>query len=109
MPHLRFRGLNQNHVAKLSQTLPTELAPAMATGEDNFSFEYIHADFFNKGQSGGAYPFVEVLWFQRSQDIQDRSAKIITDHVKALCPQDDIAVIFVSLEKSAYYENGSHF
>ncbi|WP_413584736.1 DUF1904 domain-containing protein [Bdellovibrio sp. HCB274] len=109
MPHLRFRGINQDQVAKLSQTLPNNLAATMETTEDNFSIEHIHTDFFSKGQKGGAYPFVEVLWFQRSQEIQDQSAKIITEQVKQYCPNDDVAVIFVSLTKSAYYENGSHF
>ncbi|UYL09522.1 DUF1904 domain-containing protein [Bdellovibrio sp. SKB1291214] len=109
MPHLRFRGLKEDQVASLSQTLVKDLAAAIETGEDNFSFELIGSHYFSKGQPGGAYPFVEVLWFKRSQEIQDKSALIITEQVKKLCPQDDVAVIFVPLEKNAYYENGSHF
>ncbi|WP_413582064.1 DUF1904 domain-containing protein [Bdellovibrio sp. HCB288] len=109
MPHMRFRGMKAEQVANLSQTLPQQLAPAMETSEDNFSFELINTQYFTKGQSGGEYPFVEVLWFQRSQEVQDKSAMIITEKVKALFPQDDIAVIFIPLEKKNYYENGSHF
>jgi hypothetical protein len=101
--------MKENHVATLSQTLVKDLAAAIETGEDNFSFELIGSQYFSKGQPGGAYPFVEVLWFQRSQEIQDKSASIITEQVKKLCPQDDVAVIFVSLAKNSYYENGSHF
>ncbi|WP_413557794.1 DUF1904 domain-containing protein [Bdellovibrio sp. HCB209] len=109
MPHLRFRGLKEDNVAELSNALTKELATTMETTEDNFSFELIGTTFFSKGQRGGAYPFVEVLWFQRSQEIQDAAARIITQKVKQLCPQDDVAVIFVPLAKNSYYENGTHF
>ncbi len=109
MPHIRVRGMSEEHVAHLSQSLPQDLAPAMETSEDNFSIEWIASQYFSKGQRGGAYPFVEVLWFQRSQEIQDKSAKIITDKIKQLSPQDDIAVVFVPLAKNSYYENGEHF
>jgi hypothetical protein len=101
--------MKEEHIAELSQSLPKDLAPSMETSEDNFSFELVGTQYFTKGQRGGAYPFIEVLWFQRSQEIQNKSAKIITDKVKQLCPQDDIAVVFVSLAKNSYYENGEHF
>ncbi|QLY24350.1 DUF1904 domain-containing protein [Bdellovibrio sp. KM01] len=109
MPHLRFRGMKEEHVSELSQSLVKDLAQSIETSEDNFSFELIQTQYFSKGNRGGAYPFVEVLWFQRSQEIQDKSAKIITEKIKKLCPQDDIAVVFVPLAKNSYYENGEHF
>lgn len=109
MPHLRFRGVNEQQVAELSNSLVKDLATTIETTEDNFSFELIGTQFFSRGQKGGAYPFVEVLWFQRSQEIQDAAAKIITEKVKLLCPHDDVAVIFVPLAKNSYYENGTHF
>ncbi|MEK2644500.1 DUF1904 domain-containing protein [Bdellovibrio sp. BCCA] len=109
MPHIRMRAVKKDHVRQLSQNLAPELAQVMSTAEDNFTFECIATEFFFQGQATVSYPFVEVLWFARSQEVQDSSARIITDKVKALTGAEDVVVVFQVLEKSSYYENGQHF
>lgn len=109
MPHIRIRAVKKDHVCQLSQSLAPELAQVMNTAEDNFTFEFIATEFFSQGQPSASYPFVEVLWFARSQEVQDASARIITAKVKALTGVEDVVVVFQVLEKSSYYENGQHF
>ncbi|WP_413288153.1 DUF1904 domain-containing protein [Bdellovibrio sp. HCB337] len=109
MPHIRFRALQSQQVRQLSQELSPVLASAIQTSEDNFTFELIQTQFFSQGQETTSYPFVEVLWFARSQDVQDRCALIITEKVKTLTKAEDVVVVFSTLEKTAYYENGKHF
>lgn len=109
MPHIRFRAVKDEYIQELSAVLAKDLAQAMGTGEDNFTFESIATQFFSQGQKSSGYPFVEVLLFERPQEIQDRCAQIITDHVKRLGAYEDVAVIFLHLATSGYYENGRHF
>ncbi len=109
MPHLRLRAVQPEHVELLSNTLPAALAPLMETSADNFSFELIGTQYFENGKASSSYPFIEVFWFARTQDVQDRSAIVITDMVKKLMPSLDVVVVFQEYKKSAYYENGSHF
>ncbi|UXR63731.1 DUF1904 domain-containing protein [Bdellovibrio bacteriovorus] len=109
MPHVRFRAVNKEQVQKLSQTLPAELAPAMNTSPDNFTFELVATHFFSAGTTTESYPFIEVLWFARSQEIQNECAGIITRQLKQLGSYEDVVVVFQVLAKEAYYENGSHF
>lgn len=109
MPHLRFRAVNSEVVQTLSSTLPQELSQAMNTDADNFTFESVATDFFSNGQATSSYPFVEVLWFERTQEVQNLSATVITDHVKKLTAAQDVVVVFIALNKKAYYENGKHF
>lgn len=109
MPHLRFRSLSTDQVQSLSRSLPSELAEAMETTPDNFTFELIGTQYFQDGQKFASYPFVEVLWFARNKSAKEKSAKIITDQVKALTKAQDIAVIFIPIEKHDYYENGQSF
>lgn len=54
---------------------------------------------------------MEVLWFDRGQDVQDQVAELITKAVRAELeePEQDVAVIFSALTPSAYYDNGSHY
>lgn len=109
MPHLHFKCISENHVKSLSQTLPKELATAMETSEDNFSFESVPHKFFSAGKVTESYPYVEVHWFERSQDCKIKSAKIITDQVRKLTSAEDVVVVYVPLAKNDYFENGKSF
>lgn len=109
MPHLRFRALPPETVAKLSAQLPRELAPLMNTTEDNFTIERIETHFYRDGAPSDGDPFVEVLWFDRGAEVRDRAARAITERVRALAPAPFIAVVFTAIPPEAYYENGSPF
>ncbi|XGC81580.1 DUF1904 domain-containing protein [Bdellovibrio bacteriovorus] len=109
MPHIRMRSIKNSDVAKLSATMVKNLAAIINTSEDNFTFEAVSSQFFAGGKESASYPFVEVLWFSRPQEVQDRCASYICDTVKDLTNEPDVVVVFVELEKTAYYENGKHF
>jgi hypothetical protein len=109
MPHIRMRALSKEQVATLSQKMLQNLAGLIETGEDNFTFEKIDSQFFYGGKEVKSYPFIEVFWFERPKEVQDRTAAYITEQVKALVPHEDVAVVFRRLEPSEYYENGRHF
>lgn len=109
MPHIRVRAVDSKQVAELSKTLVPYLAKTIQTDIDNFTVESIGTSFFVGGKEVSSYPFIEVLWFPRSQDIQDAAAKVITDQVRALTQAQDVIVIFTALDRAAYYENGNHF
>jgi hypothetical protein len=101
--------LDEKHVQSLSDTLVAPLAKAMSTTEDNFTFELIGSRFFYKKKEIESYPFVEVLWFSRGKEVQQKAAMIITDHVKVVTNAPDVVVVFQALPEADYYENGNHF
>ncbi len=109
MPHLRVRGLPPAQVQELSSGLCEELALIINTSADNFTVELIATQYFGNGQSNNSYPFIEVLWFQRPQDVKQRVAEHLTERVKRLLPSADVVVVFHVLEKTDYFENGKHF
>lgn len=109
MPHIRTRSLNEEQVGTLSRDLPPLLAPLLSTSVDNFTFELIGTKFFKDGLPSEGDPMVEVFWFDRGQQVQDQCALAITECVKLMLPSEFIAVVFIALPKSSYYENGKHF
>ncbi len=110
MPHLRFRAVEPQTVQPLSKSLIDALQPHMDCPREDFTFEYIYTTFFHEGEVTSAYPFVEVLWFDRGQKTQDEVAKIITHQVRGIVGEDvDVAVIFTALDASGYYDNGEHY
>ncbi|WP_434996979.1 DUF1904 domain-containing protein [Vibrio scophthalmi] len=110
MPHLRFRAVEPQTVQTLSKSLIDELQPHMNCPREDFTFEYIYTTFYHEGEVNPAYPFVEVLWFDRGQETQDAVAKIITDQVRGITGEDiNVAVIFTALNASSYYDNAQHY
>jgi hypothetical protein len=110
MPHFRFRAVEPEVVQSLSKTLIDDLEGVMGSPRKDFTFEYIYATFFHEGEVSHAYPFVEVLWFDRGQKTQDHVARVITQRVGELLPSEvDVAVIFTALNPNLYYDNAQHY
>ncbi len=62
------------------------------------------------GGASSAYPFVEVLWFDRGQDVKTAVAHVIDTALRPFSGEDkDITVLFEDLNGNDYYENREHF
>lgn len=110
MPHIRIRGMTLEQTQQLSQGLNEALADIIKTSADNFTVECISSQYVHNGTLSQGYPFIEILWFARSQEIKNQCATLITNRVKQLMgPTTDVAVVFIPLDKSDYFENGTHF
>lgn len=110
MPHFRLRAVEPQMVQSLSKTLIDDLEGVMKSPREDFTFEYIYSTFYHEGEVSKAYPFVEVLWFDRGQDAQDQVAQMVTRRVQELFEEPvNIAVIFTALKKNEYYDNGQHY
>ncbi len=110
MPHLRLRAVEPQVVQTLSKELIDDLQPLMDCPREDFTFEHIASTFFHENEVSRAYPFVEVLWFDRGQAVQDQVAKLITEKVRKYTEAEiDVAVIFTALQPAQYYDNGEHY
>ncbi len=108
MPQIKMRGIETEIVRELSRQLIDELAVITESPRDDFTLEVIHSTFVMDGDFAPSYPFVEIAWFDRGQEIQNQVAQAISRLVNdAGCSSVDI--MFTVLEKLRYYENGEHF
>lgn len=107
MPMLKIKGIEKPEIIKESTTLIDELQDLIGCPRDYFTIEVISNEYIRDGSFTAPPALIEVAWFDRGQEIQDRAAKIITQHFKS----DDkgLDVIFHSLKNNCYYENGEHF
>ncbi len=108
MPHIRVRGALDSTVAHLSLKAP-QIAELVKTDAANFTFENIGTKFYESGSISKGYPFVEILWFPRSQEAKQAVADFFTKEIKTLEQHDYVTVIFIDLGASSYFENGKHF
>lgn len=108
MPMLKFKAIEIESVCKISKKLVDELQELIQCPRDYFSLTVDRAIYVKDGEIAKGDSVVEVSWFDRGQDIQDKAAKIITKYVNSV-KYPNVDVIFFALDKSKYYENGEHF
>lgn len=109
MPHLRFRAVSVDTLQQISTPLLADLC-ALTGGKPEFvTMESVPSQWVRDGQSEAGFPFVELVWFERPQAMQDAAAALITRHLKAaLGEQTYVVVQVLPIVKSQYYSNGEH-
>ncbi|QGU94664.1 DUF1904 family protein [Clostridium bovifaecis] len=108
MPALKFKAIEAKNICSISKALVDELQEIVQCPRDYFTLEVAQSTFISDGEFVEGYPVVEVSWFDRGQEVQDKVAKAVTKHIKAI-GYANVDVIFVALKENEYYENGDHF
>lgn len=108
MPMLNFKAIEIEKLCIISKKLIDELEKLIQCPRDYFSLSVDRSVYVKDGEIVKGEAVVEVSWFDRGQDIQDKAAKIITKYVNSV-GYKNLDVIFYALDKSKYYENGEHF
>lgn len=108
MPQIICRGLLEEEVCALSENLGGKLAEIVQVEPDWFVFEYINSKSFSMGKPLDKEVIIDLMWFDRGEEIKQKVQNEITDSIKRL-NYNLITVIFHNLEKNSYFENGEHF
>lgn len=104
---LRIRGIEETKVKEASAVLVDELSAIVGCPRDYFTLELVQSIYIMDGERTSQQPIIEVLWFDRGQEVQDQAATCITNHLKG--DLDYLEVFFIPLQEKNYYENGVHF
>ncbi|MBP1744915.1 MAG: hypothetical protein H6Q58_1893 [Firmicutes bacterium] len=108
MPQLKIRGVEVEKICSFSKNLIDELEDIINCPRSYFTIEHISSTFIADGSVTKSYPFVEVSWFDRGQEVQDKTALAITKAVQC-AGYENVDVVFTALKENEYYENGNHF
>jgi len=106
MPHIRVRGTSQETVMKVSGALVDSLHSIVGCPRDWFILEHITATYISDGTVATGPILIDVLWFKRPGDTQDRVATALTDAFKPYAGEEDVYIFFIPLQEENYYDNG---
>ncbi|MCG9712179.1 DUF1904 domain-containing protein [Shewanella insulae] len=110
MPHIRMRGLPQEAVASISETLLDELASQCQIKADGFTLDWVPSVSYRAGKVDKTFVQVEVLWFPKDPEIRHEVEQIIRQAVlTAYSPEKHISIMFMALTPQCYYRDGQHF
>ncbi|MFP4456724.1 MAG: DUF1904 family protein [Clostridia bacterium] len=108
MPQIIIRGILAEQVSIIEKSLVEELSSITETDTDDFTVEVFQTERIKDGEITSDYPFVEIKWFDRGQEIQDRSALEITKKFDEI-GVTEVDIFFTHLKKENYYYKGKHY
>lgn len=107
MPHIMIKGMDVADVKKISKKMIDELEVIIGCPREYFTLEVAESTFIAEGETVSKDPFVQVNWFDRGQEVQDKTAAAITEHI-CNAGYKNVEMFFIVLERNKYYENGKH-
>lgn len=107
MPMLRFRGIEKEELLVKSTTLLDQLELLVGCPRDYFTLELLKSNYIFDGNLISQPTFIEVHWFDRGQEVQDKVAKALTSLFQE--DRDFLEIYFTNLKENNYYENGTHY
>ena len=105
MPHIMIKGMSIAHVQKISKQMLDELEILIDCPREYFTLEVIESTFIIDGEKAHKDPFVQINWFDRGPEVQDKTAVAITQHICKV-GYSNVEMFFVVLDRNRYYENG---
>lgn len=108
MPQIKMRGVDLEKVCNASKELVDVLEKIVGCPREYFTIEWMPSTFICDGSIVLGDPFIEVAWFDRGQDVQDKVAREITRIVHEM-GYSSVEVFFHVLQEKSYYENGERF
>lgn len=108
MPQIIVKGVKEEEVKKLSMECSPKLGEMCDCPSDWFVFDYIESKFFDETGLIKHWPVVQVWWFERPQEVQDKFAKCLNDYFVEL-GYTGSQISFHIFDENSYYEEGQHF
>lgn len=108
MPQLTIRGISKKTVKETSTELIKRLSEVMESPEDYFTLDVLKVKSFVNGYEADTFPFIEVGWFDRGQEVKDKAAIIIYEEFKRN-GVDELEIYFKNFDKVSYYSNDEHY
>lgn len=108
MPQIIIKGMELDKVKAISTPLVDELQEIIGCPRDYFTIEAIVSAFIMDGKQTEISPLVQVNWFDRGQEVQDKAAAAICQHIIS-SGYSHVEIFFTVLEKNKYYENETHY
>lgn len=108
MPQIIIKGMEIDKVKAISKPLVDELQAIIGCPRDYFTIEAVSSAFIMDGNQIEISPLVQVNWFDRGQEVQDKAAAAICRQIIS-SGYSHVETFFTVLEKSRYYENEAHY
>lgn len=108
MPQIKIKGIDKDIVKGFSKSMVDDLSEIIDCPRDHLVIECQDVISIFDGEEIAVYPFIEVAWFDRGLEVQDKVSECIFKYLeKAKIEEAELA--FLTFKERNYYYNGKHF
>ena len=107
MPQLIVKGIREDEVKVLAKSAAPDLADICNCPIDWFTFDYIPSKFYDFTGKEIVNPVIQVWWFERPQELQDKVAKCLDKHIKSF-GYTFSQISFSIFYDESIYKDGEH-
>ena len=108
MPQLIIKGLKPCEYRPFAKESRPELSRIVECPEDWFTFDYQLSAMYTSGGAVESFPVLQIWWFERPKDVQDRVAVYLDEALKKRGYRNS-QISFHIFREEDYYEDGRHF
>ncbi len=109
MPHLKIRGIDKKLIIDNSKEIVDALTEIVKCDRTWFTLEHLETEYIFDGKIIDGYTFIEVYWFERTEEVKKQVANFLTETIKRINNNKDCCVIFFPLTGKNYCDNGEFF
>ncbi len=114
MPHITFKNIKEENVKKLGSKLVNPLVELIGCPINALTFNYTSNKTFAPINDEGEIEesrtivFAHIKWFKKTEEIQNKVAKLIEDEMKKELKIEGVEVVinFEAMEIGSYYKKG---
>ncbi|SHJ46349.1 DUF1904 family protein [Parasporobacterium paucivorans] len=103
MPMINFKAIATDDVLKASKNMLDDLQSILQCPRDSLHLEVTQSVYVADGEPAKGMPLVEVLWFERPEDLQKKTADLLVKYVQDMGYQH-VEIIFRNIEKDKFYK-----
>lgn len=103
MPTLVIRGVKQSDVQVLAKPLIEQLSVVADCAKSVFTLEWTMTAHYDDQGLFESYPMINVHWFDRPKETQDKAAQVIAKLFKSL-GYKRVKVSFIIIDRETFYD-----
>lgn len=108
MPQIIVKGLTPTQAESLAVKAAPALGNICSCPADWFVFDLSPSKFFDENGPTSHWPVVQVWWFKRPVNVQDKVASYLNEEFKLL-GFNGSQISFHIFNEADYYEDGQHY
>lgn len=108
MPQIKIKGIEKETVKAFSKSMVDDLSSIIDCPRDHLIIECQEVISIFDGEEIPVYPFIELAWFDRGTEVQDKVSDCIFKYLSD-ANIEEAELAFTTFKERNYYYNGKHF
>lgn len=108
MPRVTIHGVSFQAAKSLGMAIKKNLVSCDEIKPEHVQVQFLQTIALTHVEEEEWLPMIDILWFGRSQEVQDKVAEMLTQLFWKM-GFENLQVTFQTIAENCFYENGQHY